>query len=255
METQQTSPVGQHLRDWRRRRRMSQLDLAVEAEISTRHLSFVETGRSLPSRDMVIRLAQRLEMPLRDRNRLLIAAGYAPAYPENALDDPDLKPALAAIERLLRAHEPNPALAVDRHWTLIAANDAIMPLIAGAAPRLLEPPVNVLRLSLHPDGIAPRIRNLGEWRAHIIERLRAQFVATADPVLDDLIDELEAYPSRASSTRTTSAYAGLAVPLHIEDASGRLHSFISTTTVFGAPLNVTLSEIAIETFMPVCEEA
>jgi len=233
---------------------MSQLDLAAEADISARHLSFVETGRSQPSRDMVIRLAQRLEMPLRDRNRLLMAAGYAPAYPENGLDDPDLKPALAAIERLLKAHEPNPALAVDRHWTLIAANAAIMPLIDGAAPRLLEPPLNVLRLSLHPDGLAPRIRNLGEWRAHILERLRAQFVATADPVLDDLIDELEAYPGRASPTRMTNAYAGLAVPLQIEDASSRLHSFVSTTTVFGAPLNVTLSEIAIETFMPIGEE-
>ncbi|HET7414047.1 MAG TPA: helix-turn-helix transcriptional regulator [Pararhizobium sp.] len=250
MDTQPSS-LGDHLRDWRRRRRMSQLDLAAEADISTRHLSFVETGRSQPSRDMVIRLAQRLEVPLRDRNHMLIAAGYAPAYPEKPLDDPDLKPAMAAIERLLAAHAPNPALAVDRHWTLLAANEAIAPLIAGAAPQLLEPPVNVLRLSLHPDGLAPRIRNLGEWRAHIIERLRGQAEATADPVLDRLVAELEAYPGRASTRRPDDHYAGLAVPLHIEDSAGRLHSFISTTTVFGAPLNVTLSEIAIESFLPI----
>ena len=248
MDTQ-SSPVGAHLKDWRRRRRMSQLDLAAEAEISTRHLSFIETGRSRPSRDMLVRLALRLEMPLRDRNRLLMAAGFAPLYAEEPEAAPSLGPAMQAIERLLAAHFPNPALAVDRHWTLLAANDAVAPLIAGADPKLLEPPVNVLRLSLHPNGLAPRIRNLGEWRMHLLERLKAQFVATADPLLDDLHAELSAYPSRATPGRVPQTYAGLAVPLHIEDREGRLNSFISTTTVFGAPLNVTLSEVAIESFL------
>lgn len=227
---------------------MSQLDLAVEAEISARHLSFLETGRSTPSREMVVRLAEQLDVPLRDRNRFLIAAGYAPHYPDRSLDDPEVKPALAVVERLLAAHEPHPALAVDRHWTLVAANAAVAPLIAGAAPALLEPPVNVLRLSLHPEGLAPRIRNLAEWRHHVLARLRAQITATGDPVLDELHGELERYPGRASSRPHADAFAGLAVPLELDDGKGGVLSFISTTTVFGAPLSVALSELAVETF-------
>src|SRR5712692_5836760 len=175
--------VGDHLREWRQRRRLSQLDLACAADISTKHLSFLETGRSQPSRDMVLHLADRLEIPLRDRNILLVAAGYAPVFPERPLGDPALGAARKAIDLVLTGHEPFPALAVDRHWTLIASNRAIPPLLAGASTSLLQPPVNVLRLTLHPEGLAPRVANLPEWRAHILERLRHQIGATADPVL------------------------------------------------------------------------
>jgi transcriptional regulator with XRE-family HTH domain len=155
-------PLGDHLRDWRRRRRMSQLDLACEADISARHLSFVETGRAQPSRDMVLHLAERLDVPLRERNVLLVAAGYAPIFSERSLSDPALAAARNAVDLVLKGHEPYPVLAVDRHWTLVAANDAVTRLIAGTTPALLQPPVNVLRLSLHPDGLASRIANLAE---------------------------------------------------------------------------------------------
>ncbi|HZG66693.1 MAG TPA: helix-turn-helix domain-containing protein, partial [Herpetosiphonaceae bacterium] len=168
MSTGQPQPVGNLLRGWRQRRRMSQLDFACAAGISTRHLSFVETGRSLPSRDMLLHLAEHLEIPLRERNILLIAAGYAPVFPERRLDDPALEAARKAIDLVLAGHAPYPALAIDRHWTLIASNDAVPPLLGGVDPSLLQPPVNVLRLSLHPAGLAPRIANLPEWRAHVL---------------------------------------------------------------------------------------
>ena len=170
----QDQSFGGQLREWRQRRRMSQLDLAAEAELSTRHLSFVETGRAKPSRDMVLRLSETLELPLRNRNALLIAAGYAPIYPERSFDDSALAAARDVVQRILDAHMPFPALAVDRHWHLIAHNAAVPPLLAGAAPELLEAPSNVLRVSLHPDGVAPRIGNLAEWKRHILERLRHQ---------------------------------------------------------------------------------
>ena len=195
-------PVGELLRGWRQRRRLSQLDLALEAEISSRHLSFLETGRSQPSRDMLLHLAERLDVPLRERNVLLTAAGYAPVFAERALTDPALQAARKAVELVLKGHEPFPALAVDRHWTLVAANAAVAPLLAGADPALLAPPVNVLRLSLHPNGLAPRIENLREWRAHLLERLRRQVELTADPVLAALMDELRAYPSPGGAARS-----------------------------------------------------
>lgn len=200
---------------------------------------------------MVARLAERLDLPLREHNSLMIAAGYAPRYPDAPLEDPGLAPAMAVVRRLLAAQEPHPALAIDRHWTLVAANACVTPLIESAAPALLKPPVNVLRLSLHPDGLAPRIRNLGEWRRHLLERLAVQIDATGDPVLIALLEELEAYPGRASSMPPDPRYAGLAVPLHLDDGKGGTLSFISTTTVFGAPLSVTLSELAIEAFYPI----
>src|SRR3712207_4753499 len=162
--------IGDHLREWRQRRRMSQLELALEAEISTRHLSFLETGRASPSREMVLHLAERLGVPLRERNVLLVAAGYAPVFAARSLDDPALKEARAAVDLVLKGHEPYPALAVDRHWTLVAANAAVPPLLAAVAPALLEPPVNVLRLGLHPEGLAPLIENLAEWRGHLLSR-------------------------------------------------------------------------------------
>lgn len=244
--------LGDYLREWRQRRRLSQLEFALEAEISQRHLSFIESGRSLPSRDMLMHLAERLGVPLRERNPMLLAAGFAPVFPERSLNDPALAPARRAIDMVLKSHEPFPALAVDRHWTLIAANDAIPPLLAGVVdPSLVEPPVNVLRLSLHPDGLAPRIVNLTEWRNHLLERLRQQIAATGDPALSSLYKELAAYPAPSGQKRTVPErdYAGIAVPLELATDTGRL-SFISTTTVFGTPVDVTLSELAIESFFP-----
>lgn len=242
--------VGALLRSWRERRRLSQLDLALDAEISARHLSFLETGRARPSREMVMRLAERLEVPLREHNLLLVAAGYAPAFPERRLDDPALAAARQAVDQVLTGHEPYPALAVDRHWTLLAANRAVGPLIAGADAALLRPPVNVLRLSLHPAGLAPRIANLGEWRAHLLARLRRQVEVSADPVLVALLEELKGYP--APAVRGVEAEpAGVVVPLRLAlPSGGPVLSLISTTTVFGTPVDITLAELALETFFP-----
>jgi len=248
----QTQPVGDLLRDWRRRRRLSQLDLACEAEISSRHLSFLETGRSSPSREMVLRLAERLEIPLRERNRLLVAAGYAPTFRERPLGDPTLSAARKVVELVLAGHEPYPALAVDRHWNLVASNRAVPPLLAGAEPSLMEPPVNVLRLSLHPRGLAPRIVNLAEWRSHLLARLRRQTDASADPVLGELLNELSGYPVSRGSRHDAASdvdYAGVAVPLQLA-AGDDILSFLSTTTVFGTPVDITLSELALESFFP-----
>ena len=245
----QTQPVGNLLRKWRERRRLSQLDLACEAEISTRHLSFLETGRSLPSREMVLRLAEQLDVPLRERNALLVAAGYAPTYPERPLDDPALKAARKAVDLVLAGHEPYPALAIDRHWTLIASNNAAPPLMAGADPSLLRPPVNALRLSLHPAGLAPRIANLAEWRSHLLARLRRQIEVTADPVLEELLNELCGYPAPGEGAGDNEEYAGVVVPFRLVTEQGIL-SFISTTTIFGTPVDVTLSELALESFFP-----
>lgn len=247
-------PIGEFLREWRQRRRLSQLDLALDADISTRHLSFMETGRALPSRDMVLRLAERLDIPLRERNALLVAAGYAPMFSQRGLDDPQLQPARKAMELVLAGHEPYPALAVDRHWQMVASNRAVPPLLAGIDAALLQPPVNVLRLSLHPAGLAPRIVNYTQWRAHLFERLRRQIEVTADPVLTDLLDELTGYPApvMATAARTADAgpdLAGMVMPLKFASEFGTL-SFISTITVFGTPVDVTLSELALETFFP-----
>jgi transcriptional regulator with XRE-family HTH domain len=246
-----TQPVGNLLRKWRERRRLSQLDLACEAEISTRHLSFLETGRSLPSREMVMRLAERLDVPLRERNALLVAAGYAPAFPERPLDDPALQSARKAVDLVLAGHEPYPALAIDRHWTLIASNNAVLPLLAGVDPSLLRPPVNALRLSLHPAGLAPRIANLAEWRSHLLARLRRQIEVTADTVLGELLNELCSYPAPGEGAENGGAgeYAGVAVPFRLVTEQGVL-SFISATTIFGTPVDVTLSELALESFFP-----
>lgn len=248
--------VGHLIRDWRQLRRLSQLDLALEAEISQKHLSFVESGRSQPSRDMVLLLAETLGVPLRERNALLLAAGYAPVYLERALEDPGLAAARAAIDLVLKGHEPYPALAIDRHWTLLASNAAVGSLIGLAADaELLRPPVNVLRLSLHPGGLAPHIANLAEWRGHIVARLRQQIRATADPVLADLLSELLAYPAPAAAPAgrhhapASESEPMIAVPLTLK-LGDRLLSLISTTTVFGTPVDITLAELALETFFP-----
>ncbi len=243
--------VGTLLRDWRQRRRLSQLDLAVEAEVSTRHLSYLETGRAAPSREMLIRLAERLEVPLRERNTLLTAAGFAPMYRERPLDDPALAAAREAVELVLRGHEPFPALAVDRHWTMLAHNRAVPLLLAGLDAALLAPPINVLRLSLHPQGLAPRIVNLGPWRQHVFARLRQQIAASADPRLVELLHALEALPTPAQDAAAPppSQSPSFAVPLQLRTEAGVL-SFISTTTVFGTPVDITLAELALETFFP-----
>lgn len=254
-------PVGALIRDWRQLRRLSQLDLALDAEISQKHLSFIESGRAQPSRDMVMLLAETLSVPLRERNALLLAAGFAPVYGERGLDDPGLAAARAAIDLVLKGHEPYPALAVDRHWTLLAANAAVPPLLGLASdPELLRGPVNVLRLSLHPGGIAPAIVNLGEWRHHILARLRQQIRATVDPVLAALLEELSAYPApETPAARKGKARAaepdpepGIVLPLQLRLGEAVL-SFFSTTTVFGTPVDITLSELAIEAFFPADE--
>lgn len=247
------STFGSLLRDWRRRRRLSQLDLAAHAEISQRHLSFVESGRSAPSRQMVLHLADWLEVPLRERNAMLVAAGFAPEYSDRAFDDPDFALARDVVQRILDGHEPYPAMAVDRHWTLLSANTSLMRLLSGVNAALLEPPVNVLRLSLHPQGLGPRIGNFREWRALIIAQLERQVAASADATLADLISELRALPvpegARAYQPCTRSSFAGIAVPLELLTDDGTL-SFISTITVFGTPIDINLSELAIESFFP-----
>lgn len=244
-------PFGEYLRHWRQHRRLSQLDLANDAEISTRHLSFVETGRSVPSREMVLRLAERLDIPLRERNALLQAAGYAPMYRERPLDDPALAAARQAVELILKSHEPYPALAVDRHWNLVAANSMLPHLLAGADPSLLRGPVNVLRLSLHPQGLAPKIVNLAQWRSHLFERLRQQVHATDDATLAALLEELRGYPvpEGAGDVHLEGEHLGVVMPFRFRSSFGVL-SFISTTTIFGTPVDVTLQELALETFFP-----
>ena len=248
-----TRPVGASLREWRQRRHLSQLDLAVNAEISARHLSFLETGRSTPSRDMVLHLADNLDVPLRDRNALLVAAGYAPVFHERPLSDPALDAARKAVELVIGGHEPYPAVAIDRRWTLLSANAAAMRMMGDTSPELLQPPLNVLRLSLHPHGLAPRIVNFAEWQSHIVSRLRRQLELTADPVLEDLLREIKSYsPPGAATAGPPSAqhdYGGVIIPLRLNTPDGVL-SFFSTTTVFGTPVDITLSEIAVEAFFP-----
>lgn len=238
-------PVGTHLRQWRQRRRMSQLDLASEAEISARHLSFVETGRATPSREMILHLAEQLQVPMRERNVLLVAAGYAPIFPERSLNDAALAPVRAAIDLVLEGLKPYPAFALDRHWNVVASNRALQQMYDGVAPELLAPPVNAMRLSLHPRGLAPRIENLAQWRGHLLHRLRAQVELTADPVLIALHREMLSYPAPPPTHH--AAPDAVAIPFRLRIRQGLL-SFFSTTMVFGTPVDVTLSELAVESF-------
>jgi len=247
--------VGGLLRDWRLRRRMSQLDLAAEAEVSPRHLSFVETGRSKPSRELVLHLAEHLDVPLRERNALLLAAGYAPVYAERPLDDDAMAPVRGALEKILASHEPFPAVIVDRRWDLVSTNGAALALLTeGVAPWLLEPPVNALRVSLHPDGLAPRIANLEEYSAHLITRLQREAVLAQDPELSELAEELRGYPGVADvATTAVDPAALLFVPLRLRTGEGEL-TFFSTLATFGTALDVTLAELSIEAFFPADRE-
>jgi transcriptional regulator with XRE-family HTH domain len=241
-------PLGALLKDWRRRRRLSQLDLALEAGVSARHLSFVETGRSKPSREMVLHLAEQLDVPLRDRNHMLLAAGFAPAFEERAIDAPEMAPVRQALGRVLTGHEPYPALVVDRWWNLVAANRSIALFTDQAAPHLLEPPVNVLRLALHPDGLAPRVANLAEFRAHLLDRLRRQVALTGDDRLAALDDEVGAYPGGEASLEPHET--GIAVPVRIRAPDDAELAFFSTVATFGTAVDITLAELAIEAFFP-----
>jgi transcriptional regulator with XRE-family HTH domain len=235
------------LREWREQRRLSQLELSSRAEISTRHLSFVETGRSAPSRAMVLHLTEQLDVPLRERNRLLLAAGFAPVYGETSLDAPRMAAIRAAVGQVLAGHEPYPAVVVDRSWRMVDSNASARLLISDVAPELLEPPVNVLRVSLHPDGMAKRIVNLGEWRAHLLAQLRRQVAVTADPELTELYAELDGYPG--GDEPGPSDASGVIVPLRLRHESGEL-AFFSTVATFGTPLDVTVAELAIESLFP-----
>ncbi|ANY20845.1 anaerobic benzoate catabolism transcriptional regulator [Tsuneonella dongtanensis] len=247
------APVGEQLREWRTRRRMSQMDLALDSEISTRHLSFIETGRAKPSAEMLDRLADTLQVPHRARNALLLAAGYAPVYRERDLAEDEMAAMRAIVDHVLAGHEPYPALAVDRHWNMIAANASVAILTEQVAPELLTPPANVLRIALHPDGLAPQIVNYGEWRAHILHRLDLQIEASADPALAELREELASYDRQANDNETTGPSA-IAVPLVLDTTVGRI-SFVSTVTIFGTPVDITLSELAIEAFYPADRES
>ncbi len=249
----QVATLGEQLREWRTRRRMSQMDLALDTEISTRHLSFIETGRSKPSAAMLGRIADCLEVPHRARNALLLAAGYAPDYQERSLDSAEMTGMRAIVDHVLKGHEPYPALAVDRHWNMVAANAAIAILIEQVSPALLTPPVNVLRIALHPDGLAPQIVNHGEWRAHILHRLDLQIEASGDAGLIALREELAGYSLEANDNGGGHAN-GIAVPLILDTVAGRIR-FVSTVTIFGTPVDITLSELAIEAFFPADAES
>jgi transcriptional regulator with XRE-family HTH domain len=245
--------VGTLLRDWRQRRRLSQMELALEAGVSTRHLSFVETGRSRPSAEMVLHLAERLDVPLRERNELLLAAGFAPQYTALSFEDPALSEVRDAVSRVLAGHEPYPAIAVDRYWTLVASNEALGPFLEGVAPDLLVPPVNTIRLALHPEGVAPRILNLGEYRADLIERLDRAARLTGDPELAALHEEMLGYPGPPAPAGPSPSGPAVAVGLRLAPPPGEDGpelSFFSTITTFGTAVDVTVSELALEAFYP-----
>lgn len=251
MSTIASAGVGPQLRAWRARRRLSQMELALEADVSTRHLSFVETGRSRPSRELILQLAEQLEVPLRDRNELLLAAGYAPLYAERPLEDEVMAPVRAALDDLLRGHEPYPAVAVDRQWGLVSANAPALALLSdGVAPELLEPPANTLRISLHPDGLAPRIVNLAEYSAHLLHLVAREAAATGDPALVALHDELARYPGVSRELPLNRPPGELFIPLRLRSGDGAELALFSTIARFGTALDVTVAELAVECFFP-----
>jgi transcriptional regulator with XRE-family HTH domain len=246
--------VGPLLRAWREQRRVSQLELALRADSSARHISFIETGRSRPSEEMVLRLAEHLDIPVRERNALLLAAGYAPHYPETPLDDPALDALREGMERLIQGYEPYPALVVDAMYNVVAANRGILMLLDGIPESLLAPPLNAMRLTLHPQGLASRIRNLTEWRGHLLDQMQRQIALHRSEPLRALYEEVAAYPvpeaaSDASEGQPAESVAYFALPLRIEH-EGRTLSFISSISTFNTPMDVTVAELAIETLLP-----
>jgi transcriptional regulator with XRE-family HTH domain len=257
MEPNQPTTIGDLIRTWRKRRHLSQLDLAGNAEISQRHLSFLELGRSQPSREMVLHLAEHLKVPLREQNIWLTAAGFAAGFPERHIDDASLHDARKIVDLILNGLEPNPSFAVDRHWTLVATNQAANILLAEVDPILIQPPVNLLRLCLHPQGFTRKIMNYSEWRKCLLDYLNQQVAITADPFLIALLTELSNYPRPASARDDLAPSQGehsrFAIPLRLMTKAGEL-SFISTVTIFGTPIDVTLSELAIESFFPANEQ-
>jgi transcriptional regulator with XRE-family HTH domain len=252
MATAAQPPIGELLRTWRQRRNLSQLELALSAAVSTRHVSFMETGRSRPSREMVLRLAEELEVPLRERNALLLAAGYAPAYAERPLDAPEMTAVRQALDRFLRAHEPYPAVVVDRYHNLVSANDALDLLLDGVAPELLKPPANGMRVALHPDGMAPRTLNFPEWSARLLHIVRREAQITGDPQLESLYDEMSAYPGvEERPPHGELQPSDIVLPLRLRDVKGDGElAFFSTLSTFGPAIDITLSELSIEAFYP-----
>ncbi|MFI5958087.1 helix-turn-helix domain-containing protein [Cryptosporangium sp. NPDC051539] len=243
---QMDRPVGQLLREWRERRRLSQLELSSQAEISTRHLSFVETGRSRPTPEMLMKITEHLDVPLRERNQILLAGGYAPRYPQHRLDAPELASVQAALRAVLKGHEPHPAVLINRWWEMLEANDAIMIFLADVEPELLEPPVNILRLSLHPGGLASRIANLGQWRSHLLGQVRRRAELTGDAKLAALHTELSGYPG---GTAPGMAPTDVVLPLRLRHEDGELSFFAIAATVETAA-DVTVDELVIESFFP-----
>ncbi|MFI8323999.1 helix-turn-helix domain-containing protein [Streptomyces sp. NPDC085529] len=248
--------VGALLRGWRERRRLSQLELALRADSSARHISFVETGRSRPSEEMILRLAEHLDVPVRDRNALLLAGGYAPRYAESTLDAPELETLREGLARLLRGYEPYPAVVVDGSYTVVAANRAIGMLLEGLPEHLLTPPMNVMRITLHPEGLAPRIRNLPEWRGHLLAQMERQIAFARSDALRTVYEEVTAYPlpepaagGAAEDPADPEPYPYFALPLRIEH-DGRVLSFVSSISTFNTPMDVTVAELAIETMLP-----
>ncbi|MEV7288889.1 helix-turn-helix transcriptional regulator [Streptomyces sp. NPDC093252] len=244
--------VGPLLRAWREERRVSQLELSLRADSSARHISFIETGRSRPSEEMVLRLAEHLDVPMRERNALLLAAGYAPRFPETPLDDPAMGPLREGIERLIQGFEPYPALVVDAHYTVVAANRGIAMILDGLPEHLLTPPVNAVRITLHPEGLAPRIRNLAEWRGHLLHQMRGQIALRRSPELRKLYEEVAAYPvpdAPAYHPEERAPVPYIALPMVLEHA-GHTLSFVSSISTFNTPMDVTVAELAIETLLP-----
>jgi transcriptional regulator with XRE-family HTH domain len=245
--------VGELLREWRMRRRRSQMDLALDVGVSTRHLSFVETGRSRPSPELVLAIAQHLDVPLRERNTLLLAAGYAPRYGERSLEAPAMRQVRASLQRLLDAHDPYPGVVIDRRWDVVLANRSASALTTGVDPALLGPPLNVYRVCLHPDGLAARTLNFGEWATYLLGQLRRSIVLTGDPTLEAIEQEVRDYPNVAHVVAAAPPPVWddppLLVPL-VLDAGDEQLSLFTTLTTFGTPRDVTLDELAVELFFP-----
>jgi len=253
--TRPSNSIGSLLREWREDRRRSQLDLAIDVGVSTRHLGFVETGKARPSPELVLALAEHLDVPLRERNTMLLAAGYAPRYHNTPLDDAAMAAVRTALDQLLQAHDPYPALVVDRHWNLVQANDGALGLVAGVAEHLLGPPLNIYRVTLHPEGMAPRIDNLAEWAHHLLATLDRQVAATRDPELRALLDEVGAYRNIAAldtAWRTPTAVPTVVVPLRLR-VGDEVWSWFSTNTSIGTPADITLDELHVELFHPADE--